>query len=151
MALALVVALTLPVLPAGVSDALERAVMNLINQSRSKRGLPPYTADPILAAAARTHCQDMARFNFFDHDSPVRGHREVNDRVLDAGGKDGNFGENLYWCSGLAESKIGGSVLAEWLSSPEHRDTVLSPEYSLAGVGAFHRGKEWWVTLVCEE
>lgn len=147
----LLLCLAAPVLPATVSDTVERAVMNLLNQSRSKRGLSAYTPDPVLASAARTHCQEMARFNFFGHDSPVRGHREVNDRVLAAGGKDGNFGENLYWCSGLAEAKIGGSVLAEWLSSPEHRDTVLSSEYSIAGVGAFRRGKECWVTLVCEE
>ena len=134
-----------------MSEAVERAVMNLLNQARTKRGLPAYEADTALSGAARMHSQEMARFNFFDHDSPVRGHREVNDRVLAAGGKDGSFGENLYWCSGLAEAKVGGSVLAEWLSSPEHRDTVLSSEYSMAGVGAFHRGKEYWVTLVCEE
>jgi uncharacterized protein YkwD len=125
--------------------------MKLLNQSRAKRGLPDYATDTILASAARMHSQEMARFNFFDHDSPVRGHREVNDRVLAVGGKDGSFGENLYWCSGLADAKVGGSVMAEWLSSPDHRDTCLSTDYTIAGVGAFHRGKEFWVTLVCEE
>lgn len=130
---------------------MERSVLILLNQARAKRGLPAYDVDATLTTAARTHCLDMARFNFFDHDSPVRGHREVNDRVIAAGGKDGSFGENLYWSRGLAESKVGGSVLAEWLSSADHRDTVLSTEYSLMGVGAYRRGQEFWVTLVCED
>lgn len=140
-----------PGLPATVSETVERAVVTLLNQARAKRKLAPYSEDAVLASAARTHSQNMARFNFFDHESPVRGQREVNDRVVAAGGRDGNFGENLYWCSGLAESRIGGSVIAEWLSSPDHRDTVLSSDYTHAGVGAFHRGKEYWVTLVCQE
>lgn len=138
-------------LPATTGEAVEQRVMLLINQARSKRGLAPYRSDAILASAARQHSQNMARFNFFDHDSPVRNQREVQDRVVAAGGVDGSFGENLYWCSGLAETRVGGSVLAEWLSSAEHRDTVLSSEYSKAGVGAFRRGKEFWVTLVCED
>ncbi len=125
--------------------------MSLLTQARSKRGLPPFVWDSSLASAARLHSQNMARFNFFDHDSPVKNQREVNDRVRFVGGQDGNFGENLYWCSGLSQNRIGPSVLAEWLSSPEHRDTVLSPEYSSAGVGAYQRGKECWVTLVCRE
>lgn len=143
--------MTLPALPATTSDVVERAVINLLNECRNKRGLPVYSVDASLTSAARLHCQEMARFNFFDHDSPVHGHREVNDRVVAVGGKDGNLGENLYWCSGLHEAKVGDSVLAEWLSSPGHRDTALSSEYRLAGVGAFHRGKEYWVTLVCQE
>ncbi|MFN8611340.1 MAG: CAP domain-containing protein, partial [Vulcanimicrobiota bacterium] len=116
-----------------------------------KRGMTPYLAEEVLARAARTHSQNMARFNFFDHVSPVKGQAEVSDRVVAAGGRDGNLGENLYWCSGLPEARIGGSVIAEWLSSPDHRDTVLSTEYTRAGVGAFHRGKEYWVTLVCQD
>lgn len=137
-------------LPAPSSSALEQAVLVLVNQARVKRHLTAYRSDPVLAEAARVHCQNMARFNFFDHDSPVAGQREVNDRVIAAGGGDGDFGENLYWCRGMLESRVAGSVLAEWLSSTDHRDTVLSQEYSKVGVGAFHRGKEFWVTLVCQ-
>ncbi|MBS2034833.1 hypothetical protein JST97_07590 [bacterium] len=125
--------------------------MNLLSQARVKRGLPRYEWDPVLAKAARIHSENMARFNFFDHQSPVRNQREVNERVIFAGGTDGNFGENIYWCSGLAQNRVGPSVVAEWLSSEEHRETLLSREYSSAGVGAYHRGKEFWVTLVCKD
>lgn len=138
-------------MPASTTEVVEERVMALLNQARIKRGLPAYRHDAILALAARNHCQSMARLNFFDHDSPVRAQREVNDRVRAAGGEDGNLGENLYWCKGLSEGKVGGSVLAEWLSSADHRETVLSNEYCRAGVGAYHRGKEFWVTLVCED
>lgn len=125
--------------------------MNLLTQARSKRGLSPFIWDSRLAGAARMHSQNMAKLNFFDHDSPVKNQREVNDRVKLLGGEDGNFGENIYWCSGLPQNRVGPSVIAEWLSSEEHRDTLLSPEYSSAGVGAYQRGKECWVTLVCSD
>jgi len=140
-----------PAFPIRFSDIVEGSVMNLLTQARSKRGLTPFNWDPCLASAARLHSQNMAKFNFFDHDSPVKNQREVNDRVRFVGGQDGNFGENIYWCSGLPQNRVGASVIAEWLSSAEHRDTLLSPEYSYAGVGAYQRGKECWVTLICRE
>ena len=138
-------------MPATVSEKVEQTVLFLINQNRIKRDLRTYDADEILAKAARRHCQNMARLNFFDHDSPVPNQADVTARVIAEGGHDGNLGENLYWCRGMPDNRVAPSVMAEWLSSPEHRDTVLSREYNKAGVGAFRRGKEFWVTLVCSD
>jgi len=134
-----------------VSEKLEQTVLSLINQQRTKRTLRPYDQDDVLARAARGHCQNMARLDFFDHESPVPNQVDVIARVIAAGGHDGNLGENLYWCRGLADTRVAPSVMAEWLSSAEHRDTMLSREYNKAGVGAFRRGKEFWVTLVCSD
>jgi len=53
---------------------------------------------------------------------------DVTARIVAAGGSEGNHGENLYWCRGLAEDRVGPSVRAEWLTSEGHRDTVLDVE-----------------------
>jgi len=139
------------VLPATFSEAVERAVNGWITQTRVQRGLKPFVHDEILVRAARGHSQNMARLNFFDHDSPVANQLDVTARTIAAGGTEGNHGGNLYWCRGLADARVGGSVRAEWMTSEGHRDTVLSSEYVRSEVGAFRRGKEVWITLVCSD
>ena len=151
LALFLFFMLTVPALPATFSEAVERAVNVWINQARVQRGLKPFLNDEILVRAARGHSQNMTRLNFFDHESPVPQQFDVTARIVAAGGSEGNHGENLYWCRGLAAERVAPSVHAEWMTSPDHRDTVLSSEYTRSGVGAFRRGKEVWVTLVCSD
>jgi uncharacterized protein YkwD len=93
----------------------------------------------------------MARWDFFDHDSPVEGRRQVEDRVRRAGGEGRFFSENLYWCKGLNARVISKSAMAEWMSSAEHRENILSTSVVRVGVGVARKGQEVYITQVFGE
>lgn len=142
----LVLVLAAPTLPLSVSEVIEQGVLRLVNLERSKRQLPSLRADPALTAAARGHSQNMCKYDFFDHTSPVAGEAEMEDRIARAGGRFGTNEENLYWCRGLSFPKVPRSVLSEWMESPDHKAAVLNPESHFVGVGCYQKGTQVWVT-----
>jgi hypothetical protein len=51
---------------------------------------------------------------------------------------DGRFswvGENIAWVSGANAN--AGRLHTMWMESPHHRDNMVSPTYSAAGVGVY--------------
>ena len=56
----------------------DAAVLHFTNQQRRATGITPLSADSGLRSAASGHSADMARMNFFAHNSPV----PVQDKVL---------------------------------------------------------------------
>lgn len=153
------------ILPAEFSDTLPRAgnhsterldlaVMLLTNQARCANGVPPLIGNPALRQAAYLHSQDMARLEFFAHDSPVPG-RETLGRRLDQVGMAGRGGsENIIngrymaYKSGRRYSVLDASrcqfvyengdpiaphsyasmavdIVDRWMNSPVHRRNIL--------------------------
>jgi uncharacterized protein YkwD len=105
-------------------------LLALINQVRWEHGqIPPLKANLALQRAARAHSQSMAQNDFFGHkgddlSSPW-------DRIDAAG-----YG-NWYV---LAENIAAGcrtpqEALQAWMSSPRHRENLLSTELAEAGIG----------------
>lgn len=139
--------------PAAADDltTLEQEIWNQTNQIRLQAGHSALRWDPILAIAARGHSQDMARWDFFDHDSPVQGKRQVQDRVRQAGAPGRFFSENLYWCKGLALQVIPKNAMTEWMNSADHRDNILSASSLRVGVGVARKGREVYITQVFGE
>ncbi len=68
----------------------------MVNDERSRRQVQPLGSDTALTLAARGHSKNMAKFDFFDHISPVSGEAELQDRIARAGGKLGVNEENIY-------------------------------------------------------
>lgn len=111
-----------------VNRALESEVINLINQERSRVGLTPLAEQSQLTQTARSHAEDMACNDFFDHLSPTEG--GVIDRVTAQGYDFTEVGEII--AGGFVDSE---SVVAGWMSSPDHAKNILSKEFTQIGVG----------------
>jgi uncharacterized protein YkwD len=116
--------------PGGMSTLEERVVV-LTNGERAKRGCGPLRGDLRLAAAARAHSNDMARNNYFDHNSQDGTTPWV--RMKRAGYLQPGA-ENIAKGYPTADA-----VMAGWLNSPGHRANILNCRLRALGVG-FHSG-----------
>lgn len=69
-----------------VGDNDQNDVIRMVNAEREKAGLPPLIGNPILAAAAESHAEDMFRRGYFSHFTPEG--TSFVDRAMDAGYTD---------------------------------------------------------------
>ncbi len=83
-----------------------------------------------LTVAAQRHCEDMAARGYFDHFTPEG--RSPFDRMREAGFQGSAMGENLAFGHHTAEG-----VVRAWMGSIGHRANILSPSYTVIGVGRF--------------
>jgi uncharacterized protein YkwD len=161
--------------PAGSSapaldiPALEMEIHTLINQQRRSNGLLDLSYDSSLASIARKHSADMAQNNYFSHydlqglDPSARG-------SLDGYSCDKNYGD--YYTTGISENifqnnlyesvtyyngvpryawnspaAIAQSTVSGWMSSPGHRENILTSTYDREGIGvAIARDDEVYIT-----
>src|SRR5689334_4362532 len=108
------------------AGARARAIVAAVNAVRAAHHLPGLQIDLRLARAARAHSLDMIRRSYFAHGN--LGARMTLFRV-----RGTLFEENLAWSSGV----LGGQgAVADWLASPQHRETLLDPKLRRVGVGA---------------
>lgn len=119
--------------PAGTTlHPFEQQVIELTNAERARVGCGALTANDKLVAAARSHSQDMADNDFFDHegsDGSSPGER------LDALGYNWRtYGENI-----AAGYPNAASVVEDWMNSSGHRANILNCDFAEIGVGyVFH-------------
>jgi uncharacterized protein YkwD len=115
---------------------LETQVLVAINDLRRRQGVVPLRLSRALAVAASQHSLSMAEHGFFEHAS-LDG-SPFSKRVEAAYPNTGSrwaVGENMVWASpGLTARQ----ALELWLSSPVHRDNLLSPAWREIGLGAVH-------------
>ena len=118
-----------------VLTSLESSVLADLNAVRAAHGLVPLRLSPSLTAAASSHCRQMVADGFFAHDSPngLRFARRVGEYYGSAGYRSWLVGENLLWSAGRLDA---AAAVAQWMSSPEHRDNLLSPAWREIGVSA---------------
>jgi uncharacterized protein YkwD len=112
----------------GVSE-----IINLSNASRVQFGSPELQVNATLMNAAQTKAEDMAKKRYFSHYSPD-GTSPWN-FINDSGYVYAVAGENLAITNESAESVIRG-----WLSSPSHRENLLSKDYADFGMGMARYG-----------
>ena len=116
-------------------------MLTLINEDRRANGLSELAWDSTAAKAGLRHAQEMARFGYLSH-WDLEGHGP-DYRYSLAGGLD-SVRENVY----MYEHSLGGgpTTADEWenlvqqahqalMESPLHRDNVLAPEHTHAGIG----------------
>jgi uncharacterized protein YkwD len=112
-----------------------RATLCTLNRERSHAGLRRLKLNRKLSRAARGHARDMAKRNYFSHDTLGGG--TFVDRIRRWGYLKGAHnwivGENLAWGSrGQSRTKV---IMELWMNSPGHRANILNPSFREIGIG----------------
>lgn len=108
-------------------ESTENLMIGMVNQERSRRGIPPLTFDPKLRQVARGHSADMFIKGYFSHYTPTG--ESVADRAQLAGVTFMVIGENLAFAPSLDLAENG------LMNSPGHRANILSNDYHRIGIG----------------
>ena len=106
--------------------------LDLINAARASSGLPALTANSQLAAAAQGHSVDMACTGSLSHTGSDNSNPAS--RIAAAGYNASITRENIY----AQPPQYGGNPQAAvnwWMSDQIHRDAILNPQITQAGVG----------------
>ena len=113
-------------LAARLSSA-ESSLLRAVNTTRAAHGLGRLQLDSTLTLAARSHSREMLRGNYFAHGA-------FTARMLGFHVRGPFAGENLAWGNGSFAAP--GTIVSEWLRSPEHRANLLRPGFTRIGIGA---------------
>jgi uncharacterized protein YkwD len=106
----------------------EQKILDLTNEARAEKKLPPLKPDEKLFEAARAHSANQAKQGKMEH---VLDGKNPADRVKATGYKFSWVGENVAWSTGEPIKKI----FQMWMDSEHHRDNILKPEYEEIGIG----------------
>ncbi len=102
-------------------------LLELINQERIKRNLPPLKENPILERSAMLKGKDILEKDYFSHVSPEGISPWYWFKI--AGYNFQVAGENL--AIGFLDSR---EVFEAWMNSPPHRQNLLNPNYREIGI-----------------
>jgi len=108
-------------------EAFRARLFGLINEERTRAGLAPLAADPVLDQAARRHSEDMRANDFVAHVSPTAGGTEQ--RLANAGIVTSLAAENVGRGYTPDETHRG------FMDSPGHRAAILLADVTHAGIG----------------
>jgi uncharacterized protein YkwD len=104
----------------------EQSLLAAINAARTTRGIPPLRIGLRLQRAADAHSTAMARSGSFTHGNWYR-------RLRAHGVRGRTLGETIAW--GVGTDGTAQAIVAMWLASPSHRETMLRPGFRRVGVG----------------
>lgn len=110
------------------ADPVARQMIDAVNASRAREGVPPLTCDPQLVQVARAHSADMCARGFFGHVNP-----DGDGTVARTGAAGLSFGwiaENLL----RATSSVADTHRA-MMTNPDRRRNVLFEGFEHVGVG----------------
>lgn len=105
----------------------ERLLLQWINQARARLGIPKLTMSPALEATARQHARAMATMRVAAHVLP--GGHDARYRLARAGVRTKRFFENV------ALATTAEQAHRELWESPSHRQAILDPKITQAGIG----------------
>jgi uncharacterized protein YkwD len=139
------------------------AVLMFSNEVRRQHGRAALHPDPALSRAAADHARNMARLRTHSHVLPVRGQRDLSQRMHRQSLAFRKAAENIamdkvYRLLGRPISvshqgcsftygdtnepvpihtyaSLAKEVVARWLASPKHRASLLSPGFQRLGAG----------------
>jgi len=122
---------------------LTRKVFDLANRQRRLHGVRPLEWSDALAQQARQQSANMMERGFFSHTDPVRG--KLAARLTAAGIRWSRCGENIFREKGMDDP--ADAAVEGWMKSPPHREGLLDPLFTQAGVGiAISRDTEYFIT-----
>ena len=130
--------------PTSAIAAMEREVVQRINDIRREQGLPALEVDQELAGIARDYSCRMARQDFFSHTGPDGG--TVADRVRQAGKEYRLVGENIARNTNAREP--AEAAVQGWMDSAQHRENILRRGVTETGVGICRDGARYYFTQV---
>jgi len=114
----------------GTSPAspVQQQVLDLVNSNRRRGGCDELSLDRRLILAAQGHAADMARRDYFAHES--RNGDGAGDRVSESGYHWRRYGENIARGPDSAYEVVDG-----WMHSPEHRENIMDCQLEQMGIG----------------
>jgi uncharacterized protein YkwD len=112
---------------------LEAEMLELVNQERVSRNLPPLSPDPEMTEVARKHSADMFRRGYFSHYTPEG--KDPFERMREDSVQFRTAGENLALAPTLRIAHNG------LMNSPGHRENILRPQYGRLGIGILDGGR----------
>lgn len=127
----------------------ELKVIEMLNRARLEKNLQPLTIDPDLVRVARYHASDMAKENYFSHESQ----NKVKNKLT----KSAETFERIklfYPSGGNSENIHAGSADAEgayeaWFNSPGHYENLFRESSQKVGIGFMYdensEYKYYWV------
>ena len=122
----------------GFDGQAERQLLDMANVDRAHAGLPPLKMDDGLVRAARAHAAEMASQNQLSHQ--FSGEPSLSQRIAATSSLHLNrAGENV------AMAATTDNAHEALMSSPPHRDNLLSPKFNVAGIGVFRSGTRLYV------
>lgn len=116
-----------------IDEKSEDAMLKLVNEERTSRGLKPLVMDEKLREVARAHSRDMFVRGYFAHQNPDG--KDPFARMEDAGIKFIIAGENLALAPNVDLAHEG------LMNSPGHRANILTPEFGKIGIGCIDGGQ----------
>jgi uncharacterized YkwD family protein len=118
--------------------SVEKTLLQLANQERSRYGLAPLQADTTLANLARLKSRDMVAKHYFSHNSPTYG--SPAQMLAKYGISYMQFAENI------AQGSSATQIHQMWMASPGHRANILNPQLTKLGVGVAQDGMGYTAT-----
>jgi uncharacterized protein YkwD len=109
-------------------QSVRAALLGRVNRERRAAGVPPMREEPLLDETAQRHAADMLARSYYDHDSPEG--TTVLERSRAAGYRPSLAAENIARGQYTIEEVMDG-----WMSSPIHRENILSPLFADIGSG----------------
>lgn len=116
----------------------EHQLLEMANADRARAGLAPLKMDDGLVRAARIHAAKMAAQEQLSHQfsgEPALGERISANSTLHLDRE----GENV------ASAPDPEDAHRALMSSPPHRDNLLSPKFNVAGIGVVRKGAKLYV------
>lgn len=115
-------------------EAEEFAFLRLINDYRQENGLRPLVLSDTLTVAAERHSQDMARYDFFAHNTAQSSFYPTGSRPWDRMEAEGYTyntakGENL-----AVGYETAAQAMTAWQESPSHNAAMLEDDYKVVGI-----------------
>lgn len=107
-------------------------ILELVNIERAKVGVAPLVSDPRLVASAQQKADDMVANDYFDHVNPTTG---LHGYELIPKGTCYISSENIVWMKYSNTLEDSQESVDWWMDSPAHKEAMLSPKYTLTGVG----------------
>lgn len=122
------------------SAPVQQQVLALVNDNRRRGGCDDLSLDRRLIEAAYGHAADMARHDYFAHESPDG--EGSGDRMTDAGYRWSRYGENIARGQQSAYEVVDG-----WMHSPVHRENIMDCRLEQMGIGLAFAGDgtPYWV------
>ena len=111
------------------ASVLPSLLVDLTNNERTSRNLPPLAINPVLTQAAQRKARDMAAKGYFAHTSPDGS--EPWYWFRGAGYTFSHAGENL-----AMDFVTSGDVERAWMNSPTHRANIINGHYTEIGIAA---------------
>ena len=117
------------------SSRAEAATLCLVNVQRARHGRRALRANADLARSAARHSEDMVSRNYFDHVSPTGETPLQRIKASTYLPRRSTYllGENI--ALGTMQLATPASIVASWMTSPDHRANVLNPDFRDSGIG----------------